>query len=171
MLLRLGFVKSKRQDNFKVLMDAFALVIRHFPTFKFVCAEGRDFNESEHARFRAMNADNSIIHVTPSEEEIVWLIQNATCLFYPSLTDTLASFVLDARHSGCALILSDTASNHELDGENAMYFSPSSPSELAGRMEDMILNWEEYSEEDKKIPSWSDAAAKIMQFYESLLCR
>lgn len=128
-------------------MDAFASVIRHFPTFKLVCAGGRDFNESEHARFRAMNADNSIIHVTPSEEEIVWLIQNATCLIYPPLTDTLASFVLDARHSGCALILSDTLSNHELAGKNAMYFSPSKRAEWGGRR---FIGWRRRCESENR---------------------
>nr|WP_297771133.1 glycosyltransferase [uncultured Butyrivibrio sp.] len=157
----------ERHDNFAIIMDAFSQVHKSFPTFTLVCAGGKEFTGSETARFKVMGYENNIVHVSPSEEELVWLIQNATYLIYPPLTNMTGTQVLDARHSGCPTILSSTLSNHEIAGKTAVFFSPSDPEELAEKMMDMIMNWEEHSETEEGIQSWADAAGQMMEFYRS----
>lgn len=157
----------ERQDNFAIVMDAFTQVHRNFPTFTLVCAGGKEFTGSEMARFRVMKYENNIVHVSPSEEELIWLIQNATCLVYPPLTGMIGTQVIDARRNGCAIILSDIPSNHEIAGESAVFFDPADPEELAEKMMDMIMNWEEHSETDEGVLSWADAAGQMLKFYRS----
>ena len=50
-----------------------------------------------------------------------------------------------------------------------MFFNPSDSDDLAEKMIDMIINWEEHSQAAKGIPSWDDIAGQMEDFYRSAL--
>ena len=158
----------ERHDNFALLMDAFALIHKQFPLFELICAGGPKFSDSETSRFKVMGYGDKITYVDPSEEELIWLYQNATCLICPALSNDLGEQIIEGKHNGCAMVLSDTRSHQELAGDKAVFFDAAYDGDLAERIQDMILDWEEHIEEPEGIRSWQDVARETMEFYERL---
>ncbi|MEV8212697.1 glycosyltransferase family 1 protein [Leifsonia sp. NPDC077715] len=63
------------------------------------------------------------------DEEVYWLMENATALVFPSLYEGFGLPVVEAQTRGCPVICADSSSLPEVTGESALRFDPARPEE------------------------------------------
>ncbi|HBY0419141.1 TPA: glycosyltransferase family 1 protein [Klebsiella variicola] len=102
-----------------------------------------------------------------TDEELIFLYQNATAFIFPSLYEGFGIPPLEAQAVGCPVISSDQASMPEVLGDSVIYFNPYSIDDIIDKLEFFVLK---YDEKNKLIDkgfynvdrfSWEQSAEKI----------
>ena len=75
-----------------------------------------------------------------TDEELKALYQNALGYIFPSKYEGFGLPVLEAMHCGCPVISSRAASLPEVAGDAALFFDPSNPSEIAGKLDSLFYD-------------------------------
>jgi glycosyltransferase involved in cell wall biosynthesis len=84
------------------------------------------------------------------DAELAWLYQNAIIYVFPSLSEGFGLPGLEAMLYGLPVIASNTTSLPEVYGDAAVYFDPTSPQDMATRIDDLVHNGQMRGELKKK---------------------
>jgi glycosyltransferase involved in cell wall biosynthesis len=92
---------------------------------KIVCV-GSPFANFEIKYFESLFIKNKIFNITPDDEELQLLYENAVALVYPSIDEGFGLPILEAFVNGCPILCSDIEVFHEIANDSAIYFDPKS---------------------------------------------
>jgi len=107
---------------------------------------------------------NIIFFGQANDEQLINLYTHASALIFPSLMEGFGLPALEALALGCPVVVSDIPVFHEILGNNATYFNPRDPRDLAeklssirGKKKKVILG----------VYSWSRLAFDTLALYEN----
>jgi glycosyltransferase involved in cell wall biosynthesis len=107
------------------------------------------------------------------DHQLASLYQNAVCLVSPSLMEGFGLTALEALALSCLPLVSDIPAFHEVCGDAAVYFNPTSPKSLKEKIELILtLNKKEYDhyirngQEKLKKFSWKTMAKETLAIYD-----
>ncbi len=109
------------------------------------------------------------------DEELSLLYQNAIVLVCPAFMEGFGLPALEAMANKCLVIVSDIPALREVCGENAIYFDPKNPDELAGKMREVLKGKDEYKDmiemgfKRSQEFSWRKMAEQTFKIYEEVL--
>ncbi len=107
---------------------------------------------------------NIIFFGQANDEQLINLYTHASALVFPSLMEGFGLPVLEALALGCPVVVSDIPVFHEILGNNATYFNPRDPRDLAEKLAHV-------DDKRKKVVldaySWSTLASDTLALYES----
>ena len=92
---------------------------------KIVCV-GSPFANFEIKYFESLFIKNKIFNLTPDDEELQVLYENAVALVYPSIDEGFGLPILEAFVNGCPILCSDIEVFHEIANDSVIYFDPKS---------------------------------------------
>lgn len=110
-----------------------------------------------------------------SQEELVWLYQNAEMLVHPSYYEGFGLTPLEAMSAGCPVVVSKAASLPEVCGDAAVYVDPFCVKSIA---EGVVAVWNNRSKRDElrdkgkmrvQLFNWDTAAQKHIEIIEQIL--
>ena len=107
---------------------------------------------------------NFIFFGQATDDQLINLYTHASALVFPSLMEGFGLPALEALVLGCPVIVSDIPVFHEILGNNATYFNPRDPHDLAeklasarGKRKKVVLD----------VYSWSTLASDTLAVYEN----
>lgn len=109
-----------------------------------------------------------------SDAEVGDFYRSMDMIVVPSLYEGFGLPVLESLAWGTPVISSNATSLPEVGGEEAVYFDPRSPSELAARMEQIVVHgvpegWKSRAIARAATFSWRSSLEKIYSVYETVL--
>ncbi|MGD0962232.1 MAG: glycosyltransferase family 1 protein [Methylomonas sp.] len=75
-----------------------------------------------------------------TDEELKALYRNAACFVFPSFYEGFGIPPLEAMSQGCPILAADIPAVKEVCGENALYFDPRQPRQLANCLQEIMSN-------------------------------
>lgn len=158
--------------SFKEMVCQLAPVMRHHKDLKIICT-GKDFSKSERMMLHNLGLDNYVLHMHPSDQELINLYANALCFIYPSVYEGFGIPILEAYRAGCPVLLNNKSCFPEIAQEAAIYFHlDDKGSNLADVMEQFLnMPIEERDNLIKKQNtrlqafSWEASAQKLAEVY------
>lgn len=139
-ILFVGTIQPRK--NLKVLIDSFDQFVKSNKNFKLVIAGKKGWlYESIFEKVKSMNLEEKVFfadHV--SDEELIWLYQNAFCLVQPSLYEGFGIPVLEAMSYGCPVVSSFSSSLPEVGGDAGLYFDPKNSEDLYDKLMELKEN-------------------------------
>ncbi len=125
-------------------------------------------------KVKKMGLENSVIFFgQATDEELVSLYRNARALIMPSLMEGFGLPILEAMANKCLVLASNIPVNHEIAGDAAVYFDPTNIEEIAQKINIVLSNNKNYSDniknglERSKKFSWNKMARQTLAVYES----
>lgn len=109
-----------------------------------------------------------------TDQELDSLYTHAVALVFPSLAEGFGLPVLEAMQCGCAVATSNVSSMPEVGGDAAIYFNPTSTSEIAAAMDRLLGDVELRTRLGKAGPahahefSWERTAEQTVAVYREL---
>ncbi|MCY2974102.1 MAG: glycosyltransferase family 1 protein [Planctomycetota bacterium] len=161
--------------NFACVVEALSLPT--WPSDLRLVVVGPPFDGAERAFIKAMAADKKIVHVGKVNDDVLSVYyRSAKCFIFPSLIEGFGIPILEAQTFGVVPVISDTPVFHEVAGEGAIFFNPSSPNELANAVKSVLVleirtRTIQAAEKNLSRFSWDRAASITMQCYEDLWAR
>jgi glycosyltransferase involved in cell wall biosynthesis len=108
-----------------------------------------------------------------NDTQLASLYQHARALVFPSLMEGFGLPALEAVSFGCPVVCSDIPVFHELLGDDALYFDPANPENIAQILKRiMSKDIKEKREPNTKVLSrfsWKEMAQKTIHIYERSL--
>jgi glycosyltransferase involved in cell wall biosynthesis len=160
--------------NFLFFAQMFSSLKRTEPNLKVVCT-GSPFNSSEQYLFKKLGIQDSFSNVFVSDEELIYLYQNAIAFIFPSMYEGFGLPVLEAFSCGCPAVISNSSSLSEIGGDAAIYFEPKNPGSMLNALESVVKNAALREEkiakgyEQLKKFSWDKTAMQTKQVYQKAL--
>jgi len=122
---------------------------------------------------KELNIEDKVIFTGPvSNEELIYLYQNALVYVFPSLMEGFGLPGLEAMANGCPVISSSAGSLPEIYGQAALYFNPENVDEMVEKIK-MIINNENLRNELRekglaqvKKYSWPRCAQETLRVYQ-----
>lgn len=163
--------------NLQLLIKAFKAFSNAHPEKEIgLVLVGKDdyFYKTIREKIKQESVEN-VIHATDvSDEELSVFYNQAIGLISPSLMEGFGLTALEAIALACVPIVSDIPAFHEVCGNGAVYFNPTSPKSLKEKMESIMdLSSEERKklrdEGKKRLPlfSWNRMASETLAIYEA----
>ena len=151
-------------------------VIDRHPDINIVCT-GPDFSNSERDFFSRHQITERMIHIRPSDVEMVNLYSNALCFVYPSLYEGFGIPILEAYQANCPVILNNKSCFPEIAKDAALFFDSD---DVSSSLEEVMESFLKMSKGEKEILlkkqrcrldffSWKKTAMQYQELYESLL--
>lgn len=109
--------------------------------------------------------------VHPSQAELYQLYNQAACFAFPSLDEGFGLPLLEAAAADCPIVCSDIDIFHEISGDSALYFDPSSRDHIREQLERLLFDSSlregliRRGAENLDNFSWLDAAKKTLDVY------
>lgn len=107
---------------------------------------------------------NVIFFGQANDEQLINLYTHASALVFPSLMEGFGLPALEALSLGCPVIVSDIPVFHEILGDQATYFNPHDPEDIAQKLARNVVR-------PKKVVldgySWSKLASDTLAVYEN----
>lgn len=75
-----------------------------------------------------------------SNEELEWLMQNSSLISFPTIYEGFGLGVIEAQLRGKPLVISDIQVLREVSGNQAIFFEPQNPSDLAEKIKEFFDN-------------------------------
>ncbi|MBM9547014.1 glycosyltransferase family 4 protein [Leptospira sp. 201903074] len=160
--------------NFKVLLDAFALIAQK-KDLQLVCAGGGKFRRREKQWISRLGLE-AVVHQVNFESESILanFYRKAKVFVYPSLYEGFGIPLLEAMSVGCPVLCSSIEVFREVAGNAAMYFDPKDHFDLQTKLL-ALLNSDTKRKEliengyiRKKKFSWNQCTDEHIQIYQSL---
>ena len=108
-----------------------------------------------------------------NDAQLASLYQHAVALVFPSRMEGFGLPALEAMSFGCPVVCSDIPVFHELLGDEAVYFDPQSPDDLAQKLKGVIGQGTRTKREPNANVlarfSWKEMAEKTIRIYERSL--
>lgn len=163
--------------NLPKLLDAFDIIHKKNPSLQlvFVGKHEKHYQElieeaESHASFKQMVFTGFI-----PDAGLKWCYQHTKCYVFPSLSEGFGLPPLEAMAHGAPVASSNASCMPEVYGEAAYYFNPRDPKDIAGKVEDVLVNPElqkrliENGKEQLKKYSWSRMAEETLIVYKEAL--
>lgn len=142
---------------------------------KLVCVGGGNFCDDEIKIMNELGIEESVVHMSLSDEELYYAYRNAKCFVFPSLYEGFGIPILEAFFCECPIILSNASCFPEIAQDCALYFEPHNADELAEQI-DTLLNDPalakkivEKGKERLKDFKWESTIEKTLEFYQTVL--
>ena len=129
-----------RYKNFAPFSKALSMLLHEDEKLRLVCVGGGTLSEDELAVFDVANCANRVIQLSATEEQLIWLYQNATCFVFPSKAEGFGIPILEAWVNNCPAIVSDIPCFREVGGDAAGYFDTDDAMDIKKQIEDVIYN-------------------------------
>lgn len=125
--------------NLGRLIQAFAQLKRHYPDLKLVLAGKKDALYERHEAEAAQQGITDIIFTGYiSDGQLKWLYNHTACYVFPSLSEGFGLPGLEAMMHGAPVASSNATCLPEVHGDAAHYFDPTSISDMARAVSDVI---------------------------------
>jgi glycosyltransferase involved in cell wall biosynthesis len=120
------FVGERRgyKNFYSFLLSIKDTLLMH-KNLKLVCV-GSPFANFEIKYFESLYISNKIFNLTPDDEGLQILYENAVALVYPSIDEGFGLPILEAFVNGCPVLCSDIKVFHEIANDSVVYFDPKS---------------------------------------------
>jgi glycosyltransferase involved in cell wall biosynthesis len=161
--------------NFGVLLEALSILRKRGCDLGLVLAGGGILRIKERRRIAQVMSSREFLHCFPSDLELASLYSGAATFCFPSLQEGFGIPILEAMASGCPAVISDIPVFHEVGGDAAEYFEPSSAESLAHKISIVL----EDSERRKNLQynglqragtfTWHNTAKLVSQAYENVI--
>ena len=161
--------------NFGVLLEALSILRKGGRDLGLVLAGGGILRIKERRRIARVMSSREFLHCFPSDLELASLYNGAAAFCFPSLQEGFGIPILEAMACGCPAVISDIPVFHEVGGDAAEYFEPSSAESLAHKISIVL----EDSERRKKLQSiglqragtftWHNTAKLVSEAYQSVI--
>jgi glycosyltransferase involved in cell wall biosynthesis len=167
----------KRYKNFYSIIKAFKKDKDIYKNYKLICFGGGPLLTDEKKQLIEDNFDlKKIILYSNDDDKLLYkLYKSATALIYPSLYEGFGMPVVEAMSLGCPVICSNTSSLPEINGSNALSYSPYSEDELLKKMieitQDKDLKKDVVSQGIKNSNkfSWKKCCKETISIYKKLI--
>ena len=159
--------------NIPVLLKA----VKMLPELKLIIVCGRSvFADRTNKLIRDMNLQNRVeFRHLVSDTELKKLYADAFCFVTPSLIEGFGLPGLEAMACGTPVIAANASCLPEIYGEAALFFNPKNPSDLVGKIKEIIFNKKlrqdlvERGYFQVKKYSWAKMAEATWQIYQDIL--
>lgn len=128
----------KPHKNLETLLKAFARIRERYPEWRLVLIGGKPDPGLLRLLAELRLEDRVVFKGFMSQEEVIRFLDGAAFFVFPSLYEGFGLPPLEAMARRKAVISSPGGSLREILGENALYFDPESPEDLADKMEAFI---------------------------------
>lgn len=161
--------------NFRILLEAFPIVMDSYPKIKIICAGGGVFSESEKQIMNKLGIEGKVIQYSMTDSQLSYAYRNANCFVFPSKYEGFGIPILEAFYCDCPVILSNCSCFPEIAGEAALYFESDNVSELADCIITLLKNdflakqLIQKGRERLTHFSWDKAAIETKRFYKEVL--
>lgn len=155
--------------NVEGLIKAFLTIKKNYPDLKLVLAGN---NHYFWQRIKKEFHDENIVYTGyVSDEELVGLYENAEMFIMPSFEEGFGIPILEAMACGCPVASSNKGSLSEVGGDACLYFDPSDPEDMAGKITQLL---DDERLRDKLVEkglkrctefSWQKLAKKTLEVY------
>lgn len=119
-----------RYKNFIIFAKAICNILIEKRDLFLICVGGGEFTEEERNIFEKLGVNEQVIQEKSTDIELNWLYNHAQCFVFPSLSEGFGIPILEAFTRKCPVILSDIPCFKEVAGDAALYFDPSSESDI-----------------------------------------
>jgi glycosyltransferase involved in cell wall biosynthesis len=163
--------------NLETLLQAFEISHSSQPELKLVLAGKREYyyGQLEKLADKSPARDSIIFAGFVSDPELKWLYEHAKAYVFPSLSEGFGLPGLEAMAHHCPVLSSDATCLPEVYQDAAVYFDPTSPEDIAGKIE-LILNHPTLANELKikgekvlERYSWEKMARETLAVYQGVL--
>lgn len=161
--------------NVNTLLRAFAKIYAKDQSVYLVFAAKRDFFYKrilEKITYPLMN--NIIFIESPTDKELKNLYENAVATIVPSFMEGFGLTAIEALSCGCPILLSDIPVHHEICKDTARYFDPYDETDMAQKMERVIIlttkerkKFATIAQAFAKKYSWEKMVSQTVELYES----
>ena len=172
-LLMVGTIEPRK--NHKLLLETYQKYLRDKINFVFAGFSGQAMEDF----FAKLTADpdyqNGIWHVdNASDDDVDYLYNNCYAMVFPSYIEGYGLPIIEAFLREIPVIASDTGINREIAGERAVFFEQDNSEELAGIINNLLENEEEYKALRERVKgyvpkTWDDTAIAIEKQLLSVL--
>ena len=172
-LLMVGTIEPRK--NHKLLLETYQKFLRDKINFVFAGFSGQAMEDF----FAKLTADpdyqNGIWHVdNASDDDVDYLYKNCYAMVFPSYIEGYGLPIIEAFLREIPVIASDTGINREIAGERAVFFEQDNSEELAGIINNLLENEEEYKALRERVKgyvpkTWDDTAIAIEKQLLSVL--
>ncbi|HBY02542.1 MAG TPA: glycosyltransferase family 1 protein [Rikenellaceae bacterium] len=165
------------RKNVLRIIRAFAAIQNQITETKLVIVGQAKWQSSEiEEEVRKQRIENRVIftgYIT--EEELVWLYNDATVFVYPSLYEGFGLPILEAMACGTPVITSNTSSMPEVAGDSALLVNPYNEEEITDAIIRIVKNinfaklMSEKGLQRSRMFSWAKTAEETLKVYEITL--
>jgi glycosyltransferase involved in cell wall biosynthesis len=163
--------------NLPALIDALAAIDRCSRPLLVFAGHGTDDGALQAAATRAGVAEEVRLLGALSTEQLDSLYAAADCLVLATLHEGFGLPVLEAMGRGVPVACADIAALREVAGDAALYFDPHMPTQIAARIEELLVDGaladrlREQGRERSKHFSWGASAERTLASYRRALIR
>jgi glycosyltransferase involved in cell wall biosynthesis len=168
---------QQKHKNINNLIIAFSIFIQENKNIKLILIGGKD-NDSKRIenhinKYKLSESVKILGYLNEDEKNII--LQEANCLFYPSLYEGFGFPILDAQLRNVPVVTSNIASMPEIAGAGAILVNPQNPHEIAEAMKNIFsdpkLRQELITEGNENIKrfSWKECVEKTYNSYYEML--
>lgn len=126
--------------NFEVLLNAFGRVVNQHPEMELVCTGGGTFSRVEKEIIYSLGIRRKVHIYKLTDRQLRQAYAHAKLFVFPSKYEGFGLPVLEAFHSRTPCVLSNIPVLREVAGDAAIYFDPEDTNELAGKIQEMLMN-------------------------------
>ncbi len=173
-MLYVGTLQPRK--NIGLLISAFDEFVKKHPSFNLVITGKKGWlYEDIFDQVKKLEHKNKIQFTGyVSDEELVYLYQNAFCFVLPSLYEGFGIPVLEAMNYGCPVISSNSSSLPEVGGDACLYFNPEKENELLEQL-NLLVNDKQLRQElvkkgkeRVKLFSWQKSAVETLKVLKTV---
>jgi len=160
------------RKNHAMLLDAFDLLWKNFPTTK-LCFIGKEgwMIEEVVKRIRTHQKLNSNLFWLESvnDKDVQWAYRKAKCVLFPSFEEGFGLPIIEALNCGTPVVASDIPVFHEVAGDRIGYLDPHDPMSLVKwieRIERKGIPKEIVPDGSFKWATWKDSTVELLEKME-----
>lgn len=151
-------------------------ILKLHQEIKIVCT-GNSFTSNELLMMRRFAISDRVIHLRPSDNELMNLYANALCFIFPSVYEGFGIPILEAYQAGCPVLLNNKSCFPEIAQDAAIYFNlDENGSDLEIVMERFLSMSDsdfhcliKKQNERLKYFSWKKSAQQLVEVYEQCI--
>lgn len=161
--------------DFRTMLHGFRELADDHPQLVLVCVGGGPFNTEELQLMSDLRLASRVQQFSLSDADLPGSYAHAQCFVFPSKYEGFGLPTLEAMSAGTPVVLADTPALVEVGGSAARYFAAGNATELAGQLQQVIVDEAERTrliDLGKKHAApftWSATAQKTARVYRELL--
>jgi len=158
--------------NFKFMVEALADMIKKRKIY--IYCVGKPFDKDEKILFDSLGIKDYMLQYRASDNELKYLYVNALGFIFPSFYEGFGIPILEAFHSGCPTLLSESSCFPEVAKDGAIYFDPCDKSSILDSVESLLdgkYDLKNLTDIAKKIAleyTWEKSAKETFEFYKKI---
>jgi len=126
--------------DFAVLVDAMRHAASGVGTLPLVLVGGGPISSSEHELLRDAGLLESVLHLSPSDDELPGVYRGASVFVFPSRYEGFGLPTLEAMACGTPTVLARSSSHIEVGGDAARFFSPTDAEDLCAVLSEVLVD-------------------------------